>query len=179
MFADPEKNIKQFGLKEGSAVADLGAGAGWHSYAAARAVGPSGKVYAVDIDKNMLNKVKDEAISQHLKNVEIIAGDLEKIGGSGLGDHSVGAVIASNIFFQIRNKDAFIKEINRILKPGGKALVIDWKDSSGGMGPSKKMIVKDETVRNYFEVHDFKAEKDIEAGEHHYGIIFRKADAKV
>jgi ubiquinone/menaquinone biosynthesis C-methylase UbiE len=179
MFSDPEKNIKQFCLAEGSIVADLGAGAGFYSFSAAKIVGAEGKVYSVDIDRDILKRVRAEAQERGLKNIEIIQGDLENAGGSNLADSSVDAVIAANIFFQITNKDALVKEIRRILKPAGKALVIDWKDSFGGMGPAKGAILAEVMAKHFFEVHDFKTEKEIEAGDHHYGIIFRKTDAKV
>ena len=175
MFADPENNIKQFGLKEGSIVADLGAGSGFYTLAAAKAVGASGKVYAIDIDSDLLKRIKDEAGNMNIKNVEIISGDLEKTGGTKLADESADAAIVSNILFQVSNKDALVKEARRILKTGGRVLVIDWKDSFGGLGPQKKAIVPMIAARDLFEIHDFKFEREISAGEHHYGIIFKKS----
>ena len=174
MFADPKNNIKQFGLKEGSIVADLGAGSGFYTLAAAEAVGAAGKVYAVDINPELLKRIKDEANDANLKNVEIIFGDLEKSGGTKLSDGSQDAVVVSNILFQITNKDALVKEVRRILKPEGRVLVIDWKDSFGGMGPEKKAIIPSARARDLFEIHDFEFEREISAGEHHYGIIFKK-----
>jgi ubiquinone/menaquinone biosynthesis C-methylase UbiE len=175
MFADPENNIKQFALKEGSVVADLGTGSGFYTLAAAKAIGSSGKIYAVDIDSDMLARIKDEADDMDLKNVEIIKGDLEKSGGTKLADNSLDAILVSNILFQISNKDGLAKEVSRILKPQGRALVIDWKDSFGGLGPPKKVIFPMVAARDLFEIHDFEVEREISAGEHHYGIIFRKS----
>jgi ubiquinone/menaquinone biosynthesis C-methylase UbiE len=175
MFADPENNIKQFAIKDGSVVADLGTGSGFYTLAAAKAVGSAGKIYAVDIDSDMLARIKDEADDMDLKNVEIIKGDLEKVGGTKLADGSVDAAIVSNILFQISNKDGLIKEVGRILKKGGRALVVDWKDSFGGLGPQNKAIVPLVTARDFFEIHGFEVEREIRAGEHHYGIIFRKS----
>ncbi|HEY4714970.1 MAG TPA: methyltransferase domain-containing protein [Candidatus Paceibacterota bacterium] len=174
MFADPENNIKQFALKDGAVVADLGAGSGFYTFAAARAVGPSGLVYAVDIDTDLLRRIKDEAGERELKNIEIIPGDLEKVGGTKLADSFADAVLVSNILFQVTNKDALIKEVQRILKPDGRVLVIDWKDSFGGLGPEKKAIVPEVAARDLFEIHNFEFEREISAGEHHYGIIFKK-----
>jgi tRNA A58 N-methylase Trm61 len=61
MFSDPENNIKQFALASGMMVADFGSGSGFYSMAAARAVAPSGKVFAVDIQKDLLQKLKNGA----------------------------------------------------------------------------------------------------------------------
>lgn len=174
MFSDPQNNIKQFGLKDGDIVADLGSGQGYYSIAISRAIGSKGKVYSIDIDSEILKRLKSEADNKKIKNLSVIQGDLEKVGGTKLADDSCDAVIAANVFFQVRNKDAFVKEIRRILKPAGRVLVIDWKDSFGGMGPQKKQLLSKDMARNFFEVHDFTYTRGVEAGEHHYGIIFKK-----
>ncbi len=174
IFADPEHNIKQFDLKEGSSVADLGSGSGFYSFEAARAVGPSGKVYSIDVQKDLLHKITAEAKHKGLGNIETIWGNVEKTGGTKLGDSSMDEAILSNILFQIEDKKSFAEEVYRIVKMGGKILVIDWTDSFRNMGPHKDAIVSKDTARKLFEGHGFKFDKDIFSGEHHYGIIFRK-----
>src|SRR3989344_5519467 len=121
MFSDPVKNLKALGLRENSIVADLGAGTGFYSIAAGHMV-PKGKVYAVEIDKEYLSTIKNKAKEAHVNNVEILWGNIEKRGGTKIGDGIVDAVIASNVFFQVEDKDELIKEIKRILKIGGKVL---------------------------------------------------------
>ena len=140
MFTDPVQNLKAFGLKEDNIVADLGAGTGFYSIAAGRLV-PQGKVYAVEINKDFLATIKNKATEAHLNNVEILWGDIEKIEGTKLGNGIVDAVIASNVLFQVEDKDKFIEEIKRILKQKGRVLLIDWSESSlgppfGGASPS-------------------------------------------
>src|SRR3989339_2260911 len=129
MFTDPVKNLKTLELKENDIVADLGAGTGYYSVAAGRLV-PRGKVYAVEIVKDFLTTIKNKVKEAHLSNVEIIWGDIEKLGGTKIGDGVIDAVIASNVFFQVENKNKFIEEIKRILKPKGKVLFIDWSVDS-------------------------------------------------
>src|ERR1035437_7784661 len=107
MFADPIKNLRAFGLREDMIVADLGAGTGFYSVAAAEMV-PRGKVYAVEVQKDFLHKIKDKISDAHLGNVETLWGDVEKIGGTKIKDGIVDAVIASNILFQVEDKDKFI-----------------------------------------------------------------------
>ena len=106
MFSDPEKNIKQFGLGKGMHVADFGAGSGFYSFAAAQAVGETGRVYAIDVQNGLLTKLKNEAKNvRHLRNIEIIWADLEQVGGTKLKENSMDAIIAANVFFQLENKD--------------------------------------------------------------------------
>ncbi len=82
MFSDPEHNIEQAGISNGNIIADLGSGSGFYTFAASKRVAPLGKVYAVDVQSEMLDKLKKEAKSQHLTNIDVIAGDLEHLGGS-------------------------------------------------------------------------------------------------
>ena len=170
MFSDPVKNLKAFGLKEDNIVADLGAGIGYYSVAAGALV-PRGKVYAVELQKDFLATIKNKVTEAHLNNVECLWGNVEKIGGTKMGDNIADAVIASNILFQVEDKAQFIEEIKRILKPQGRVLLIDWSESSI-MGTTA--IVPKNKAREMFEEKGFVLEREIDAGEHHYGMILIK-----
>ena len=99
--------------------------------------------------------------------------DIEKVGGTKLADHSLDGVLASNVFFQVKEKDAFIKEIKRILKHGGKLFFIDWSDSFGGMGPHTNELVSAKLAREQFEFENFLYESELVVGSHHYGFIMK------
>lgn len=174
MFSDPKHNIEQFMLGEGMRVADFGVGSGQYAIEAAKVVREGGRVYALDIQKDLLIRVKKMAQDQGLNNVEIVWADLEKPGSSKLRDLVADAAIVSNVLFQIEDKDSFLDEVVRVIRPGGKVLVVDWSDSFGGLGPQPEHIVKESEVENGFREKGFTVEKRIYAGEHHFGIIFRK-----
>ncbi len=174
MFADPESNISQFELKEGDQVADLGAGSAFYTVAAARKVGEKGRVHALEVQKDLLTRVKHEAEKAHLHNVDIIWANIEKLGGTKLRDRSMDAVIISNVLFQVEDKPIFALEVKRILKPTGRILLIDWSDSFGGMGPKGDALIPKDKAVALFASHGFELEKDISAGAHHYGIILKK-----
>ena len=174
MFANPHHIIQQFDLQSGSKVADFGAGGGTVALAAARAVGDAGRVYAIEVQKEMLDRLKSEARSARRHNLEVIWGDVERPGGTHLKDGAVDAVILSNILFQLTDKAGAIKEARRVLKSGGKALVVDWSGSFGRMGPDPQHVVSEQSARTLCEGNGFQFVKKIEAGNHHYGMIFRK-----
>ena len=174
MFSDPVKNIEKCGIQVGQDIADLGAGSGHYSIAAAKALMSTGRVYAIDAQKDLLSRLKNNAIKEGLYNVEVIWGDIEKINGTKLRDSSIDLALLCNVLFQIENKGDLIKEIKRILKPGGRTLFVDWADSFGGIGPKQNMVVKKEKAIDMFEKSGFHLEKEIEAGSHHYGMIFKK-----
>ncbi len=173
MFTDPVKNLKFFGLGENMIVADLGAGSGFYSIPAAKMVA-KGKVYAIEIQKDFITTIRNKARENHLENIECICGDVEKIGGTKLKDNIVDVAIASNILFQVENKDKFIEEIKRILKPSGKLLLIDWMDNSVAVSSSFHKIISNDKAKEMFEEKGFIWQKEIDAGKHHYGIIFKK-----
>ena len=172
MFSDPAVNIAKFGISEGMKVADLGAGSGFYSFEAARKVGKSGRVYAIDVQKIILDRIRSTGASQGLSNIEVLWGDIEKIGGTKLRDTLVDRVIASNVLFQLNKPDEFCLEIKRILKPKGKVLVIDWSEATP-LSPSN--VIPATKAQLIFEKAGFKLESSFGAGEHHYGLIFLKS----
>jgi ubiquinone/menaquinone biosynthesis C-methylase UbiE len=174
MFSDPRNNIEQLMLSDGAVVADFGAGSGFYSIEAAKAVAPRGKVYAVDAQRELLSRLKKEAARQGAHNIEVLAGDLERLGGSRIKENSCDAVIASNILFMISDKKSFLNEAKRILKKDGRLLLVDWAASFSQTGPhADHVIYKDDAVKLALSV-GFELDREIHAGSHHYGIIFHK-----
>ncbi|MFT5352726.1 MAG: ubiquinone/menaquinone biosynthesis C-methylase UbiE, partial [Candidatus Paceibacteria bacterium] len=134
MFSDPQKNIEQFHVDPGMSVVDLGSGSGFYSLACARVVGDSGRVISVDINKDLLSKLKKEAEHEGLLSLDIVWGDIDEDNGSTLSDNIADRVLITNTLFQVEKRENVIKEARRILKKGGSLLVVDWSESFGGMG---------------------------------------------
>ncbi|HVT75029.1 MAG TPA: class I SAM-dependent methyltransferase [Candidatus Paceibacterota bacterium] len=174
MFSDPRHNIEQLGLSDGAIVADFGAGSGFYAIEAAKAVAPSGTVYAIDIQKDLLDRLKKEAEHFHVRGIEIIAGDVERLGGTRIADGKCDVVIASNILFMLKDRKNLVLEAKRILKPNGRLLVIDWAASFSQMGPRGDHVVYKDDAMNLGVSAGLEFEREIHAGAHHYGIIFRK-----
>lgn len=173
-FSDPQKILEQFGLHEGQVVADLGAGSGFYSLTAARMVGGAGRVYSVDVQEDLLSKIKNTARQGRLLNVEVVHGDMEKQGGTRLREQCADAAIASNVLFQIEQKDDFMDEVKRILKPSGRLLLVDWTDSFDGMGPQAEQVINQVDAKALAEKHGFSYVTALDAGDNHYGLVFRK-----
>ncbi len=172
-FSNPEKNVEKLHLTEGMRVADFGAGSGSYALALAARVGPTGMVYAIDVVKDLLAKLKREASARGLK-IEVIRGDLDEEGGSKLGTESMDAVVVSNILFQAENKEMLAREAYRVLKPTASLMAVDWSDSFGNIGPIPEHVVKKDAGRNIFEKAGFVFEREFDAGSHHWGLIFKK-----
>ncbi|MBP6858620.1 MAG: class I SAM-dependent methyltransferase [Candidatus Pacebacteria bacterium] len=171
MFSDPAANLAKFGLIDGMKVVDIGAGSGFYSIEAAKRVGSSGRIYAVDVQKDLLERLRTVAGNQGVRNIEVVWGNAEKIGGTKLRESIADRVIASNVLFQIEKPDDFCLELKRILKPGGKVLIIDWSEASA-MSPQQ--LVPSAKAQQLFEKSGFKLEDSFNAGDHHYGLIFSR-----
>ena len=117
MFTKPEQNILHLGLKEGMRVADFGAGTGFYSRAASERVGYTGKVYAIEVQKDLVKKLESEVKHWGLSNVDCIWGDIERRGGTKISDQSMDAVIVSNVLFQAEDKLGLIDEARNEFNP--------------------------------------------------------------
>lgn len=171
MFSNPASNLSKLGLSDGMKIVDIGAGSGFYTVEAARIVGPSGRVYAVDVQKELLDRIKKNGQTQGLNNIEVIWGNAEKIGGTKLREQIADRIVVSNILFQIEKPEEFSLEIKRLLKLGGKVLVVDWNAGSS-LGP--KVVFSADKAKILFEKNGFKLEQSFVAGDHHYGLIFTK-----
>ena len=174
-FTNPETNINELGVHEGMTIADFGAGTGAYSIPLAERVGGSGRVYAIEVQKEFLTNIKETAASRGFKNIELIWGDIERFGGTKIKDESVDAVIVSNVLFQAEDKAGLLRETKRILKIGGKLLLVDWKDSFNNLGPVKDAVVPVTIAQDLCEKEGFVLRKAFDAGEHHYGLVMYRA----
>jgi ubiquinone/menaquinone biosynthesis C-methylase UbiE len=172
-FAHPARNVSVFGIEPGMKIADFGAGSGAYVNLIAEALLGSGTVYAIDIQKDLLRRIKNEATKHGHKNVDVIWGDVEEEGGSKLGS-VLDIVLVSNLLFQVRDKTGVLIEAARSLRSGGRVIIIDWSESFGGMGPTNEAVVTKEQAYEHARKAGLTFVREFPAGAHHYGLIFRK-----
>ncbi len=176
-FSDPKQNVHRFGIREGMHVADFGAGSGAYTLALAPLVGTTGVVYAIDVQRDLLTRIQNEAIQRDFENIEIVWSDMESTDGVRLKDELLDCVLLSNVLFQLENKNAVIKEAWRVLKPEGTLVIIDWSESYGGLGPQQDAVVTQAEAQLLCTDNGFAFRRQFEAGEHHYGLVFAKVAA--
>lgn len=171
---EPARMLAACNLQVTDNVADFGAGSGFLARELSSIV-ISGQVFAIEINRDLVARLIHEVQEKQIKNIQPLWGDIEIAGGSKLADSSVDMVVMSNILFQLDDKAGCIKEASRVLKSGGRILIVDWTESFGGMGPAPHHVFEQRMAEELLNSFGFKKLSDsLPAGEHHYAILFKK-----
>lgn len=171
-FFDPAKIIATLGLNSRTVdVAEFGCGYGTFTIPAAKII--KGKVYAFDIDPDMIRLTNEEARNQRLSNVEAIQRDF-MADGSGLPEESVDYAMLFNIL-HLENPTALLREAHRILKTGGRLGIIHWNyDPTTPRGPSMDIRPKPQDCLRWAESVGFSQPVQYDLKPYHYGIVLIK-----
>ncbi|MEO7960610.1 MAG: class I SAM-dependent methyltransferase [Ginsengibacter sp.] len=131
--------IGKMNLSHNSVVADIGAGTGYYTFAISKKV-PNGKVYAVDIQDEMIRYLNEKKNTGNVKNVEVIKGT-EK--SPILPDNSIDLTIMVDVYHELEYPHEMLQEIKKALKPEGKVLLLEYRaeDESIPIKPHHKMSV--------------------------------------
>lgn len=122
-WQEPEKVIQSLEIRPGDHVADLGAGSGYFTFRLANAVGPSGKVYAVDIDEEMNEIITKRADKLGATNIQVI---LAQRNDPKLPTTGVDLVLTVNTYHHIDDRIAYFANLRKYLRPNGRVAVIDF-----------------------------------------------------
>ena len=114
--------FKALDVKPGATVADIGAGPGFYTVRLARAVGESGRVYAVDISASTVRELRSRVQREGLANVEVIKGDVDS---PNLPEASLDAALIVNAYHEMKEHQAMLAEIRKALKPSGRLVILE------------------------------------------------------
>ena len=130
-WQQPEKVIASLQIRSGDNIADLGAGSGYFTFLLAQAAGPTGKVYAVDIDPDMTSLVARKATERGAKNVEVILANPDD---PSLPKGNLDLVFTANTYHHIENRVGYFAALRKALRPRGRVAVIDYDRRSWIIG---------------------------------------------
>lgn len=175
---DPKLLFGKIKLAPGMHIADFGSGkTGTFVFPAAAVVGERGTVYAVDIMKESLHGLMKRAALDNMPHIHTVWADIERPGAVAIPPQSLDAVFMVNFLSAVKKREAALGEADRLTKPGGALLIVDWKNNLLSFAPPSPDLVPQETVRLWAGTQGYATEEYFDASAYHYGMVLRKAGA--
>ena len=169
---NPELALDAIGIRQGMVVADIGAGTGYFSLRLAKRVGPAGKVYANDIQPEMLRRLRENADKAKLKNIETVPGtDVDPKLPAGQMD----IVLLVDVYHEFSQPQKMLRKIRDALKPSGRLVLLEYRkeDPSVPILTVHKMSV--EEVRKELQAERFIFSQAIESLPRQHILILTRA----
>ena len=174
-FLDPERTLFAAGLMAGQSLADLGAGSGFYVFAAGKILGDQGAVYAVDILETALEHISAAGRMNGLRNVKTLRCDLEQARSClSIPEGTMDYVLLANIVHQLKNQKELFIESYRLLKTGGKLIVLEWNDQPGPIGPTAAERVSPGAIAQLAKQVNLKEAGQLPTDNYHYGLMYIK-----
>lgn len=173
-FLDPARISTLLELRPGEVVADVGCGTAYFTLELARAVGPEGKVYALDISEELLARAGEKVAAAGMDNVALVLSREVQIPLPGA---QVDAALLANVLHEVGEKEAFLAEVGRVIRPAGRLLVVEWKKIATPKGPPVDHRLEPGEVIALAGGAGFSGATLVEIGPYHYGVGFTAGKA--
>jgi len=167
-WQNPENVLAEIGLKPGITFADIGCGQGFFTIPAAKIVGKSGKVYASDISKINIQKLREKVDAAGLTNVIMETGKAEDLI---LCNACADIVFFGIVLHDFENPSKVLTNAHSMLKKTGKLVDLDWKQEPMEFGPPLHIRFGEEKVKQLLETSGFKVLLTKKSGLYHYIIV--------
>ncbi len=168
----PDAALDAIGIPSGATVADVGAGVGYMTLRMAKRVGPAGKVYANDVQAEMLERLRDSAASQRLTNVITVLGtDIDPK----LPPGQLDLVLMVDVYHELSQPQRMLQKIRESLKPDGRLVLLEYRkeDPTIPIRPDHKMTVLE--AKREVEAEGFRLESVGKSLPRQHILTFRKA----
>ncbi len=164
---DPERFWDRVGLSPGATVLEVGAGTGYFAIPAARRVGPTGRVYAVDISAELIELLEERKVSQRLPTLVPVRSTHDRIP---LPDAVASLVLLANVLHDV--PDPTLTEARRLLAPEGRFVNLDWKKEGTPQGPPLEIRLTPREAEARLSAVGLSLKDSWEPGPHHYAQLF-------
>ena len=126
-WQQPDLVVSTLAISPGDQIADLGSGGGYFTYRFAKAVGPTGQVYAIDVDESLLSYIEGQAEKRELPQIKTLHSPED---GIGLTDASVDMIFLSNVYHHLPDQAEYFRRAGSALRPGGRLVVVEFRGNS-------------------------------------------------
>jgi len=173
VFAHREEIVARIAPRPGAVIADVGAGTGAFEELFSRAVGPSGRVVAVDIVPEFLDHIRREARERGLENVATHLGGERSIG---LDRESVDLVFVCDTYHHFEYPQSMLASIREALRPGGQLVIVDFAREEGKSGEwiLRHVRAGEDEVAREIEAAGFEPVERGRVGDGNYLLRFRR-----
>jgi ubiquinone/menaquinone biosynthesis C-methylase UbiE len=168
-YQKPEEVMKALTLREGETVADIGAGSGYFAVRFARAVGGTGRVYAVDVSPDMVRHLNHRLREEGIRNVWTVLSDPDD---PLLPDASVDRFVIVDTWHHIEDQAKYLSLMRRMLKPGGQVVHIDFQKRDLPVGPPLGMKIAREDLVKQMEGAGFVLAAEHTFLPYQYFLVF-------
>jgi ubiquinone/menaquinone biosynthesis C-methylase UbiE len=120
----PTKAIAALDIKPGMAVADIGAGSGYYTMRLSRSVGPTGKVFATDVQRGMLDLIDRRMADEHVTNVTTVLGTAEN---PSLPAGAIDLALMVDVYHELQSPQTFMRRLRDTLKPDGRLVLLEFR----------------------------------------------------
>ncbi|HEV3056869.1 MAG TPA: class I SAM-dependent methyltransferase [Vicinamibacterales bacterium] len=165
----PDEAIRVLQIPKGAAVADIGAGSGYMTVRLSAQVGPAGRVYANDVQPQMIEMLRRRLESSRISNVTLVQGEIDD---PHLPASSVDLELMVDVYHELSRPQQMLRRLREALKPGGRLVLLEYRkeDPSIPIRPEHKMSVRD--ARMEVEAEGFSLAKVDESLPRQHILIF-------
>jgi ubiquinone/menaquinone biosynthesis C-methylase UbiE len=169
-WQNPEVILEEAGVKPGITFMDIGCGQGFFAIPAARLIGPTGKVYGLDIDDTGIKQLWEKAAAEGLTNLELVSGAAEDaLICSGCAD----IIFLGTVLHDFKNPSKVLENARKMIKRGGRLVNLDWKKENMSLGPPQAIRFDEATASRLITSSGFEIESVKNSGQYHYLITAR------
>ena len=165
----PTKAVGALRLRPGQVVADIGAGSGYYTMLLSAAVGPTGRVYATDIQPEMLALIRKKVDARRISNVEVVLGSATE---SRLPDAAVDLALMVDVYHELSQPQAFLQSLKRALKPDGRLVLIEFRKESPDVPIREEHKMSVREARMELEAEGYRWERLIDVLPWQHMLVF-------
>jgi ubiquinone/menaquinone biosynthesis C-methylase UbiE len=167
----PSKAVAALQIKPGDVVADVGAGSGYYSVLLSRAVGASGRVYATDIQPEMLALIRAKVDAAKLTNVELVLGTEAD---PRLPSGALDLVVMVDVYHELAQPQAMLQALKRTLKPEGRLVLIEFRKESEWVPIREEHKISVREARMELEGEGYRFDRVLDVLPWQHILIFRR-----
>jgi len=169
MEQKPDEVVAAMDIKEGETIADIGAGSGYFSFRFAQYVGSTGRIYAVDINSDMILYMNRQIRDKKIGNVVTVLSDPED---PLLADNSIDRFFICNTWHHIPNQSHYIGLMKKMLKPEGQIIIVDYLKKQLPVGPPPEMKMARSEVVKQMEDNELELKEEHNFLPYQYFLVF-------